>query len=195
MLENLKLAVKRQKKLIIIFLLTIFIPSISLSIFGIRAIRNERFRLAKQIENEHRKAAEFLKSQISAQFKELGSILQNLAQSTAFLQRDDAGIKNLFETQLAENPLVDQVFVAFEKEEAWFPLFQPNPSDILYSSSPASKGIQLSGLKRAEANEFKDRNYKGAISLYKSLADQSPDTNFKAQMLANISRCLVKADD
>ena len=100
MLENLKLAVKRQKKLIIIFLLTIFVPSISLSIFGIRAIRNERFRLAKQIENEHRKAAEFLKSQISAQFKELGSILQNLAQSTAFLQRDDAGIKDLFETQL-----------------------------------------------------------------------------------------------
>jgi len=195
MLENLKLAVKRQKKLIIIFLLTIFVPSISLSIFGIRAIRNERFRLAKQIENEHRKAAEFLKSQISAQFKELGSILQDLAQSTAFLQRDDAGIKNLFDAQLAENPLVDQVFVAFEKEEAWFPLFQPNPSDILYSSSPASEGIQPSGLKRAEANEFKDRNYKRAISLYRSLAGPSPDTNFKAQMQANISRCLVKAED
>jgi len=195
MLENLKLAVKRQKKLIIIFLLTIFVPSISLSIFGIRAIRNERFRLAKQIENEHRRAAEFLKSQISAQFKELGSILQNLAQSTAFLQRDDAGIKNLFDAQLAENPLVDQVFVVFEKEEAWFPFFQPNPSDTLYSSSPPSEGIQQLGLKRAEANEFKDRNFKRASSLYRSLADQSPDTNFKAQMLANISRCLVKAED
>lgn len=195
MFENLKLAVKRQKKLIIIFLLTIFVPSISLSIFGIRAIRNERFRLAKQIENEHRRAAKFLKSQISAQFKELGSILQNLAQSSAFLQRDDAGIKNLLEVQIAENPLVDQVFVAFEKEEAWFPLFQPNPGDILYSSSPASEGIQQAGLKRAEAYEFKDKNYKRAISQYRSLADQSPDTAFKAQMLANISRCLVKAKD
>ncbi len=195
MLENLKLAVKRQKKLIIIFLLTIFVPSISLSIFGIRAIRNERFRMAKQIENEHRRAAEFLKSQISAQFKELGSILQNLAQSTAFLQRDDAGIKNLFETKLDENPLVDQVFVAFEKEEVWFPLFQPIPSDILYSSSPASEGIQQSGQKRAEAYEFKDRNYTRAISLYRSLADQSPDTNFKAQMESYVSRCLEKAGD
>lgn len=195
MLENLKFAVKRQKKLIIIFLLTIFIPSISLSIFGIRAIRNERFRLAKQVENEHRRAAELLKSHISAQFTELGSILLNLAQSTVFIQRDAAGIKNLFETQLAENPLVDQVFIAFEKEEAWFPLFQPNPSDILYSSSPGSEEIQKSRLKRAEASEFKDRNYKSAISLYRSLADLSPDTNFQAQMLANISRCLVKAED
>ena len=195
MLENLKLGIKRQKKLIAIFLFAIFIPSISLSIFGIRAIRNERFRLAKQIENEHRSAAEFLKSQISAQFKEIGTILQNLAQSTAFLQRDDAEIKNLFGAQLAENPLIDQVFVAFEKEEAWFPLLQPNPSDSLYSSSQGSEEIQQSGLKRAEANEFKDRNYKRAISLYKGLADQSPDTNFRAQMLANISRCLVKAED
>jgi len=195
MLENLRLAVKRQKKLIIIFCLTIFVPSISLSIFGIRAIRNERFRMAKQIENEHRGAAEFLKSQISAQFKELGSILQNLAQSTAFLQRDDAGIKNLLDAQLAENPLVDQVFVAFEKEGAWFPLFQPNPSDILYSSSPASEGIQQLGLERAEAHEFKERNYKSAVSQYRGLFDQSPDSNFKARMMANISRCLVKAED
>ena len=66
MLENLKLAIGKQKKLIIIFCLTIFIPSISLSIFGIRAIRNERFRLAKQIENEHRRAAENLKLQIES---------------------------------------------------------------------------------------------------------------------------------
>ena len=195
MFENLRLAVKRQKKLIIIFLLTIFVPSISLSIFGIRAIRNERFRLAKQIENEHRRAADFLKSQISAQFTELGSILQNLAQSTAFLHRDDAGIKKLLDAQLAENPLVDQVFVAFEKEEVWFPLFQPNPSDFLNSSSPAPGKIQQSGLQRAEANEFKDRNYQRAISLYRSLADQSQDTNFTAQMLANRARCLVKAED
>jgi len=38
MLENLKLAIVKQKRLIIIFCLTIFIPSISLSICGIRAI-------------------------------------------------------------------------------------------------------------------------------------------------------------
>jgi signal transduction histidine kinase/tetratricopeptide (TPR) repeat protein len=195
MLENLKLAVKRQKKLIVIFLLTIFLPSIALSIFGIRAIRNERFRLARQIENEHRGAAEFLKSQVSAQFKELGSILQNLAQSTALLQRDDADIQNLLHAQLAENPLVDQVFVAFEKEEAWFPLFQPTPSDISSSSGSPPEGNLQAGLERAEAHEFKERNYKSAVSLYRGLFDQSPDTNFKAQMMANISRCLVKAGD
>ncbi|MEA3420050.1 MAG: hypothetical protein U9Q97_00040 [Acidobacteriota bacterium] len=92
MLENLKLAVKRQKRLIIIFMLTIFLPSISLSIFGIRAIRNERFRLAKQLEDEHKRAAEFLKSQIGSKFEELESTLKNLTRSGAFLQRDNTDI-------------------------------------------------------------------------------------------------------
>ena len=133
MLENLKLAIGKQKKLIIIFCLTIFIPSISLSIFGIRAIRNERFRLAKQIENEHRRAAENLKLQIDSQFEELSAILQNLTRSDAFLQKDDAGIKNLFEAQLVENPLVEQVFVAFEGEEPCFSFFKPGaPRNTIY---------------------------------------------------------------
>jgi len=194
MLENLRLAVKRQKKLIIIFFLTIFLPSVSLSIFGIRAIRNERFRLAKQQENEHRRAAEFLKSQISAQFKELESILQNLAQSTAFLRKDDTDIQNLLHAQLAEHPMVEQVFVAFDSEESWFPLFQPAPNGISSSGSPPESNL-LADLERAEAYEFEDRNYRRAISIYRRIADQSGDNNFKAQMLTNISRCLMKAED
>jgi tetratricopeptide (TPR) repeat protein len=195
MLENLKLAVRKQKRLIIIFCLTIFIPSISLSIFGIRAIRNERFRLAKQIENEHRRAAENLKLRIDSQFEELSSILQNLARSDAFLQRDDAGIKNLFDAILVENPLVEQVFVAFEGEEPFFPLFQPGPSRSLFSSVLGSGGVLQERLGRAKTSEFKERNYKSAVSLYRNIFDQSKDTNFKSRMLANISRCLMKAED
>jgi len=195
MLENLKLAVKRQKRLITIFLLTIFLPSVSLSIFGIRAIRNERFRLAKQLENEHKRAAEFLKSQIGSQFEELGSILKNLARSSAFLQSENAGIKNLLYAQLAEHPLVEQVFVVFGNEEPLFPLFQPVPGRISASYVLTSEENLQVRLKRAEAYEFKARNYRSAISLYRRLADQSQDKNFKAQMLADISRCLMKAED
>lgn len=57
MLENLTVALKKQKRLITIFLLTIFLPSVSLGIFVLRAIKNERFRLVRQLENEHRSAA------------------------------------------------------------------------------------------------------------------------------------------
>ena len=195
MLENLSLAIKRQKKLIIIFCLTIFIPSISLSIFGIRAIRNERFRLANQVENEHRRAAEALKSQISSYLKELGSILENLAQSSSFLKKNGDDIKNLLDEKIAGNYLVEQVFVAYDGEEPFFPLFQPAPYVVLSSSESGSEGILLERLKRAEAYEFGEENYRSAISLYRNLFDRSQDSDFKARMLANMARCSMKAKD
>ncbi|MFC2167643.1 ATP-binding protein [Acidobacteriota bacterium] len=193
MLENLKLALKKQKKLIIIFLLTIFVPSISLSIFGIRAIRNERFRLAKQIENDHKRAAELLKSRIGAQFEELDSLLLNLARSPLFLKKDAAGIKNLFEVRFADNPQVDQVFVAYDGAEAWFPLFQPNSCAVPASpqlSTEVDRQLEL----EAQTSEFKDKNYITAVSRYRELSNSSADPNFKVQMLTNVSRCLIKAE-
>ena len=195
MLENLRLAIKRQKKLILIFCLTIFIPSISLSIFGIRAIRNERFRLAEQVENEHRRAAQDLKSQISFHLEELNSVLQNLIQSDIFMQQDVAAIRNLLDEELAGNALVDQIFVAFIGEEPFFTLFQPVPYTAPSSFESSSGGIFRERLKRAENYEFNQKNYKSAASLYRNLFDRSQDTNFKARMLANMARSLMKAED
>ncbi len=48
MFQSLKIVIRRQKRLIIIFLLTIFLPSVTLSIFGLIALRNERCRLEQQ---------------------------------------------------------------------------------------------------------------------------------------------------
>lgn len=195
MLENLRLAVKRQKRLILIFCLTIFIPSISLSIFGIRAIRNERFRLAKQVENEHRIAAKDLASQIWSHFEKLVDILHNLAESSALQQEDMDGFKNLLDDEISGNSLVEQVFVAFNGEEPFFPFFQPAPFDVpsTFGSSPG--GDIHERLKRAENYEFNQRNYTRAVSLYKNLFDRAQDTNFKARMLANVARNLMKAKD
>ena len=195
MLENLKLAIKRQKRLIIIFCLTIFIPSISLSIFGIRAIRNERFRLAKQIENEHRRAAQDLKSQISSYLEELGSVLQSLVQSSVLMQQDVATIKNLLDEEFAGNSLVDQIFVAYKGQEPFFPLFQPVPYVVQPSSELGLEGILQERFKTAENYEFNQKNYSRAASLYQNLFDRFQDTNYKARMLANMARCLMKAED
>ncbi|UCE40580.1 MAG: sensor histidine kinase [Candidatus Aminicenantes bacterium] len=195
MLENLKLALKRQKKLILIFCLTIFIPSISLSVFGIRAIRNERFRLAEQIENEHRLAAEDLKSQIRSHLEELSSTLESLAQSSTLMQQDVANFKKLLDDGMAGNSLVEQVFVAFNGEEPFFPLFQPVPFVVPSSSETSSEGILQERLKSAENYEFSQKNYKRAASLYQNLFNRSQSRNFKARMLASMARCLFKVGD
>jgi len=194
MLENLRLAVQRQKRIILIFFLTIFVPSVFLGIFGIRAIRNERFRVAKQLENEHRRAAEYLISQVKNNFRELGSRLQNLAYSSSVTDRDYAGIKNAVVNQLSENPLIEFVFIAYEDGKPFFPQFQPISKEKM-SSLPEFTSSQLARLRRAEGYEFEQKRYDLAISLYRELFNQSKDQNLKAQMLANMARIQVKRQD
>jgi signal transduction histidine kinase/tetratricopeptide (TPR) repeat protein len=194
MLENLRLAVKRQNRLIIIFLLTIFLPSVALGIFGIRAIRNERYRLAKQLENEHRRAAEYLISQVKNNFRALGSELQNLAHSSSVSARDYAEIRNAVVNQLADNPLIEFVFIAYEDGRPFFPQFQPISKEKA-SSLPKFTRSQLARLRRAEGYEFEQKRYDLAISIYREIFNQSKDQNLKAQMLASMARTQVKKKD
>ncbi len=194
MLENLRIAVKRQKRMILIFFLTIFIPSIFLGIFGIRAIRNERYRAAKQLENEYRRAAEYLKSQVHGHFRELGSGFQKLAHSSFLADKDYSRIKNEIVNQLADNPLMEFVFIAYEDSEPFFPQFQPVPKDRI-SSLPKFTSSQLARLRRAEGYEFEQKRYDMAISVYGELFGQLEDQNLKAQMLADMARAQVKMKD
>ncbi len=184
MLENLKLAIKRQKRIVLIFFLTIFIPCIILGIFGIIAIRNERFRVAEQLENEHQRAAEYIKSQVEDKFREVGSIIQNIAQSS----------KNPPSTQFNENQLMEYVFIAHKDEEPFFPQFQPIRVE---QTSPVSqfKSPQNAKLERAQAYELKQKNYDMAITLYQELYEQTKDENLKAQILHYTARSQVKKKD
>lgn len=193
MIENLKIALRKQKKLIIIFCLTIFLPSISLSIFGIRAIKNEKFRLEKRVENEHRRAADFLKTQINSQLKTLEETLQKLAQYPSFTMKDYPAIKDLLSNRLADNNLIEQIFVVYKNEEPLFPLFQPTSVRTLSFLAMILKGSQFEKLKKAEEYEFKHKKYKEAISLYQELFSLLKDKNNQAQLLNNIARCLMKS--
>lgn len=194
MLENLRIALKKQRKLILIFFLTIFIPALSLGIFGIRAIKNERFRQAKQLENEHRRAAERLRSRISTEFRELGLVLQNLAESPVFKVRDEKAIAELVRAQLADNPLVETAFYFFENGDPRFPTFYPTTSRPSLNPRSIPAGPLQKALNMAQEQEFATKNYKRAITLYRDLGRQTKDQDVQAQVLYNESRCLVKLE-
>jgi hypothetical protein len=156
MLENLRIAVKRQKRIILIFFLTILLPSVFLGVFGIRAIRNERYRLAEQLENEYRSVAEYLTSQVRNNFNELGSDLQNLAHSSSLKGRDYLGIKSAVVDHLVDNPLMEFVFIAYDDSGTFFPQFQP-PPDEKTASLPKFKNcpIEKGGTIRIRAEKIR----------------------------------------
>jgi signal transduction histidine kinase len=191
MLENLKIALRKQKKLLLLFFLTIFIPSVTLSIFGLQAIRNERFRLAEQIENEHRRMAELLKSQIASVIEKIDSSLRSLSSHAAFLNRDYAEIDEIVSSRLAGESFLSEVVIVYRAGETLFPFFQSLESSrdrppYVFTAS------QRSVLKEAEEYEHKQKNFGRAMDLYEGLASSSDNASFKAEMLANAARCAMR---
>lgn len=192
MIDNLKIALKRQKKLIAIFLLTIFLPSISLSIFGVRSIINEKFRLEKQIENEHIRIADFFKTQIQSRIKDVDVSLQNLVQYPSFVEMDYQDIKELLQDRLGNNPFVEHAFIVYKNKEPLFPLYQPVLSKHGKEGFKPFTASQREKLQKAEEYEFRNINYRSAISIYDELYIHLKDENKQAQMLNNIARCFAK---
>ncbi len=194
MLENLIIALKKQRKLILIFFLTIFLPALSLGIFGIRAIKNERFRQAKQLENEHRREAARLRSRISAEFRDLELVLRNLAISPEFKVKDEKAIASLARAQLADNPLVETVFYFFETEDPRFPTFHPASTQPSLKPRSVLAGPLQQTLNMAQEQEFTAKNYGRAITLYRGIGRQTKDHDIQAHALYYESRCLVKLE-
>ncbi|MFC2160922.1 ATP-binding protein [Acidobacteriota bacterium] len=191
MLENLKIAAQRQKRLLAIFFLTIFLPSITLSVFGLRAIRNERFRLAEQIENDHRRIAELIISQVAARLDDIDLSLQSLVSHPSLQNKVFPEIQELISSRFGDESLVGQVILLNKNEEPIFPLLQSlvssraNPPPVLTQNQKAV-------LSEAEDNEYKQKNYRRAISLYEGMFTSAQSVSFKAEMLSNKARCLIR---
>ena len=195
MLDNLRIAVKRQKKLITIFLLTIFLPSIALSIFGVRAIKNERFRLVQKLEDEHRRAAAFLKNQVDSRFKDVELTLGNLLQNPCFRQKNYASITEALNHQIKDNPLIELVFLAYKNEEPIFPLFLPVSQIRAPTVLSLLNDSQRNRLERAQRLEFNQKDFSAAAILYSQVSSRSENRDIQARMLNNVARCFTKLEN
>lgn len=193
MLENLGIALRKQKKLILIFFLTIFLPALTLSVFGVRAIRNERFRLAKQEENEGRRAARFIRTLVQSKIEAIAGVLEEMARDPAFIGKDYAAIHELAEKRFSADPLIGQTFLLYRNDEVSFPLLLIPPDKKPADSPKASDTSLTVRIRRAEALEFVDRNFRAAAALYRDLSAVASGRNLQAEMLTGQARCLQKA--
>ena len=178
--------------MIVIFLLTIFIPSVLLSVFGIKAIRNEKFRLAKQLEEEQIGIIDLFRIQILSQVNEVEDALQYLAQTPSFINKDHKAIKILLDSRSVENHLIKQFFVVYRDAGPWFPPLQPDLNQPVSISTLVLDEAQQEKLKKAEEYEFLQKNYKSAVSIYNDLLTIVKAKNDKAQLLNLIARNLTK---
>lgn len=192
MKKDLVIALRRHKRLISIFLLTIFLPSVLLSVLGIKAIRNEKFRLAKQLEEEQIRTIDLFRTQILSQVNEVENALQYLVQTPSFINKDYKAIKILLDSRLVENHLMKQFFVVYKDAGPWFPPLQPVLNHPVSISTLALDDARQEKLKKAEEYEFLQKNYKSAVSIYYDLLTIVKVKNDQAQLLNYIARNLTK---
>jgi two-component sensor histidine kinase/tetratricopeptide (TPR) repeat protein len=195
MLENLRIAVRKQKKLVLIFFLTIFLPALTLSVFGVRAIRSERFRLARQDETEARRAAGLIRAHIRSKIEAIARVLDETARDPAFIAKDLAAISEAAEKRIAAEPLAWQAVLLYRGGMASFPLLQVPPGMRPAAGAQASDTALADGIRQAEALEFVDRSYRAAAARYRALSTSAPDRNLRADLLSRQARCLQKAED
>jgi tetratricopeptide (TPR) repeat protein len=192
MKKDLKIALRRHKRLIAIFLLTIFLPSVLLSIFGILALRNEKFRLEKQFEEEQLRIAEHFKTQVGSNIRDAENVLQLLRQSPLLINKEYEEIEPLLDAQVADNRLLGQFFIVYNDTRPWFLHFRADPGKPPIESTLEFNAAQQGKLKNAERYEFIQNNYPMAISIYEELLVSVRDKNLQGQILNHIARNLVK---
>jgi signal transduction histidine kinase len=72
------LALRRQRKVLLLFLLTILLPAAVLSVFGLRALEADRYRMERLMRREQEEALRAFRGRLAARFDEVGGALERL---------------------------------------------------------------------------------------------------------------------
>jgi signal transduction histidine kinase len=195
MLENLRIALRKQKRLVLIFFLTIFLPALTLSVFGVRAIRSERFRLARQEETEARRAAGLIRAHIQSEIDSFGRALVETAQEPAFLAKDLGGVLEAVGKRFASDPLAGQAVLLYRGGPESFPRLQVPPGVRPAAGARAADTALADRIRQAEALEFVGRNYRAAATIYRDLLALTTRMDVRADLLSRQARCFQKAED
>jgi len=166
-----------------------------LSVLGVRAIRNERFRLANQLEEEQIRIVDLFRTQILSQVNEVENTLQNLVKTPSLINRDYEAINILLDSRLNENNLLKQFFVVYRNAGPWFPPLQPVMHHSVSKSNLGLNDAQQEKMKEAETYEFSQKKYESAVSIYNDLMTVVKEKNGQAQLLNRIARNLTKSKD
>jgi len=192
MLENLKLVLIQHKKFLAIFFVVIFLPSIILAFFGIRAIQNERYKLQQQNLDQQKQFVRSVQAGIRSLIERDSLSLKEFSLSKAILDQDYRAISNLITQRLRDEFLFGQTVIWNYNDQPWFPELQPFPPAANTLVVPEEWKEWQPDLEKAERAEFRRRNLSEAVTLYNQILNRAEDNQVKAWILSRLGRCEVK---
>jgi len=192
MLENLKLVLIQHKKFLAIFFVVIFLPSIILAFFGIRAIHNERYKLQQHNLDQQKQFVRSVQAGIRSLIERDSLSLKEFSLSKAILDQDYRTISNLITQRLRDESLFGQTVIWNYNDQPWFPELQPLPPAANTLVVPEEWKEWQPDLEKAERAEFRRRNLSEAVTLYNQILNRAEDNQVKAWILSRMGRSEVK---
>ena len=192
MLENLRLVLSQHKKFLAIFFVVIFLPSVILAFFGIRAIHNERYKLLQQNLDQQKQFVRLVQAGIRSLIERDSLSLKELSSSKAIFDQGYRAFSNLISQRLQDESLFGQIVIWNYNHPPWFLGLQPCPPAAKTLVVPEEWRKWQPDLEKAERAEFRRRNLSEAVTLYNQILRRAEDNQVKAWILSRVGRCEVK---
>jgi signal transduction histidine kinase len=192
MLSNLRLVLRQNKKFLATFFLVVFLPSLILAYFGIRAINNERYKLQQLNLERQRGFVKTVEAEVQSLLERETAGLREFSTSRAMVDRDYRSLHELIAPRIQDKSVLGQVVLFYGDGLLWFPGLAAQPPPTPAPDAPAEWKRLQQDLARAERSEFQLRNYFEAISLYSQILQRSKDKTVRAWIMSRVARCEVK---
>jgi signal transduction histidine kinase len=189
-----ELGIRKRRKIFLLFLLGIGLPSMLLGYFAFRGIQNDQALLEKKQRDDHRRAAESITLSID---RSISKVEQAFVDKISYQENSqEPGFLRSLEDFKNKYPLIEEVFLFRNADKIQFPaaklLFFPDGS---LTNSPGSS-VQSSHNRDfliAQKFEFQQREYQKALLSYRMGMDQANDLQSRGECLNAIARVLKKA--
>ena len=190
-----KIRLNWQKRAIIIFAATILLLSVILTIFAIREAEREKLVREREIEEEQKRSAELIIDQVKTIISDAeGRIIRQISGSQ--VQSHGTELTEFCKRIAEGEEIIDEIFLIREKGEVIFPFFKPLffIAEERQNIREGFTRVEANPLfKKAEASEFKTKNYLLAIRSYQKLMDKASDNSSRAVLLNHIGRSYTKS--
>jgi signal transduction histidine kinase len=191
-----ELSLLKRRKIPLLFLLGVGIPSLALSYLAFRGIRNELALLEQRRLGEHRALAELVGDTIAEHIEEAERVF-----SVRVAGRADPHAADLvaaLDSLKTETALVEEVFFFEDLETVSLPaadlLFRPDgslPAPTASDWPPSAAANMRTGQER----EFQQNRYRSAAASYQRAFEGVSDPVLKGEALVAVARVQRKAGD
>lgn len=184
----------KRKRIVILFLFGIVLPSLLLGYLAFRGVQNDRALLEKNRVDEHRRIAGQIAQAVDENIR---------AAELAFLEfiaKKNPDNPSISIQQLQNlktfHPLIMEVFVIQLDQSLRFVgsslLYQERESENPVGSSSPSQSVRRL-LQRGEQLEFQNQDYKRALSVYEQALRATSDPQIQADLLRKLGRVQKKS--